>query len=127
MYCPKGPSRIDVLTMTVNTTPKISITTCIVVELCAGSTSSFFKNNGNIAPRHILLNTIKASADVIAMVSGRGVRKITARKNPAAERRTESAQAILNSRLRNCFCVLSFNVPRARPRITILFDKGIIL
>jgi hypothetical protein len=66
----------------------------------------------------MLLKTINASADVTAILSARGVRKATARKNPAALKILHSDAAILNSRVKNCPCVRSFNVPRAKPRMT---------
>ena len=115
---PKGLSRIAVLTKTVRTTPKISMITCIVVELWAGSIFRYFKTNGSIAPRQILLNTISARAIVIATVSASGVRKIKALMNPANDKIALNEIAIFTSLLRNCRCVRSLSVPSAIPRIT---------
>ncbi len=122
---PNGLSKIVVLTNTVNTTPKISIITCIDVELCAGSILIFFKSIGKTAPKQILVNTINANADVTAIVSAIGVRNAIARRNPATDKTTLSATAILNSRERNCFWVLSLSVPSAIPRITAQTHKQI--
>ena len=90
----------------------------MVVEECAGSTPSHSNINGNIAPKHTLLNTIIAKADVTATASGNGVLKKIALQNPATLKIVDNATAILNSRDINCPLVLSFNVPNAKPRIT---------
>ena len=116
---PNGLSKIVVLTSTVNITPKISIITCIDVELWAGSILIFFNIKGKIAPKQILMNTINDSADVIAMVSGIGVRNRIARINPAMDRTRLREIAILNSRVGNWRWVLSLSVPRAIPRMTV--------
>ena len=92
--------------------------TCIVVELCAGSTPSLCRNNGSTAPRQILENTIRLNAHVTATVSGKGVWNAMARKNPAADRIVDSAHAIRNSRDRNWDWVALFSVPSARPLMT---------
>ncbi len=91
-----------VLTMTVSTTPRMSMITCIVVELWAGSTPILLKISGKIAPKQILVKTMIARADVTATVSAKGVLKAVARMNPANDRMILRAHAILNSRFRNC-------------------------
>jgi len=108
-----------VLTNTVKTTPKISIITCIVVELWAGSTFILLKINGSKAPKQILVKTMIASAHVTATVSAIGVLNTVARMNPATDKIKLRAHAILNSRFRNCLCVLSLSVPNAIPRMTV--------
>ena len=120
---PNGLSKIVVLTSTVNTTPKISIITCIDVELWAGSIRIFFNNIGNTAPKQILVNTINANADVTAIVSANGVLNAMARMKPAMDNTALNDNAILNSRLRNWPWVFSFNVPSAIPRITIVVEE----
>jgi hypothetical protein len=118
IICPKGVSKIVVLTNTVNTTPKISIITCIVVELWAGSTFILLKISGRTAPKQILVKTIMDNAVVTATVSAMGVLKAVARMNPATDKIALREHAILNSRLRNCLWVFSLSVPRAMPRMT---------
>ena len=98
---PSGLSNIRLDTTTARTTPKISITTWMVVELCAGSTRSFFMINGKIAPKQTLLKTIIARAAVTASVSGNGVRKAAARIKPAEDKIPDRAPAIFNSRVKN--------------------------
>ena len=116
---PNTVSKIVVLTNTVKTTPKISMITCIVVELWAGSTFILLKINGSKAPKQILVKTMIASAHVTATVSAIGVWNTVARMNPATDKITLRAHAILNSRFRNCLCVLSLSVPNAIPRMTV--------
>lgn len=59
---PMGPSKIARDTTTANRTPNISIITWMVVEECAGSMPNHSNMSGRIAPRQILLKTIKARA-----------------------------------------------------------------
>jgi hypothetical protein len=59
-----------------------------------------------------------AKDDVTAMVSARGVRKITVRRKPAKDKIPAKAPAIFNSLVRNWPCVFSLSVPSAKPRIT---------
>jgi len=86
-----------VLTNTVRTTPRMSITTWIMVELWAGSISSIFRKSGNTAPRQTLVKTIRANAKVTARVSANGVLNMMARRKPATERTALKAREILNS------------------------------
>lgn len=117
---PKGLSKIRPEIATAKSTPKISITTWIVVELCAGSTPILCSINGSTAPRQILLKTINIKLAVTAIVSGKGVRNAAARRNPAKLRMELNATAIFTSRLKNCPCVFSFRVPSAIPRMTVI-------
>jgi len=55
---------------------------------------------------------------VIAIVSANGVLNAIARMKPARDSIALNEIAILNSRFKNCFCVFSFSVPSAIPRMT---------
>jgi hypothetical protein len=57
-----GPSRMARDTTTARTTPRISIITWMVVEECAGSMPNHSSIRGRMAPRQMLLKTIRARA-----------------------------------------------------------------
>ena len=65
----------------------MSITTCMLVELCAGSTPRFLRSRGNVDPKITLKKTIENKERVMAIVSGRGTLKSMARTKPAVESR----------------------------------------
>ena len=115
-------SKSMVETITVTKTPKISITTCIVVELCAGSTSqTYCKNKGNIVPNVTLVNTIQNNDVVMAIVSCMGVANNIALINPAMDSKMDSITANCISFFRKdwSWCLdFMFNVPNAKDRIT---------
>lgn len=60
-------------------------------------------------------------SQVTAIASGNGVLKAIARQNPASDRIKLNEAAILASRVRNCPRVRSLSVPRAKPRMTVLW------
>jgi hypothetical protein len=56
---------------------------------------------GKIAPKHILLKTIMAKAEVTAIASGKAVLKKMALQNPATLKIIDKAAAIFTSLIRN--------------------------
>lgn len=110
--------KISELTATVIVTPKISMTTWIVVLECAGSIPKYFMKNGNKAPIQILMKTIVQREAVIASVSGKGTPKNKARPSPEAARIKLKHIAIFSSVIRNLRLEWSCNVPSANSRIT---------
>ena len=73
---------------------------------------------GKIAPKHMLLKTIRPKAVVTATASGKAVLKMIALKNPATLNIVDNAAAIFISLVRNWFLVRSLRVPKASPLMT---------
>ena len=111
-------SRTSELTQTVMETPRMSMTTWIVVEEWAGSMPSFFIPRGINAPRMMLMMTIMKRLVVIARVSRKGVIKIAARIHPAVPNIRLSAVPMITSRPKTALVLESSMVPTARPLIT---------
>ena len=93
----------------------MSITTWMVVLLCAGSTPILCRPKGRTAPRQTDERTMTPSASVTATVSGSGVWNATARTKPAIEIIEDSATAMRSSRYKNLPRVSGLSVPSARP------------
>ena len=117
--CPNLESSSSEAIRHVINTPLISIITCMVVELLAGSRCKSWNSNGNNAPMITDINTIVIKAIDIAMASGREMdEKMDTRTNPKIPNINARVNAIANSRRIYGQRVFSFNEPTAISRIT---------